>query len=70
MTARRRSANWGGPRSNAGRKPILHGAKTVACLLEPRHIDILERYGDSVDAPNRSEALRNLLDMVEEDYSL
>lgn len=65
-----REPKWGGPRDNSGRPTVLRDAKPYQFLFEDHHREILEAYGDKVEANNRSDAMRSLLEQVNEDYDL
>lgn len=53
-------SNWGGKRSNAGRKKLPDTSKKKGCTLQLSPEDI--KLIDSFKGKNRSEKLRNILD--------
>lgn len=66
----KRSPNWGGAREKSGRKAVLKDPSQVQFLLEGQHLKILDAYAEAVEAGNRSEAFRAMLEQVNEDYDL
>lgn len=62
--ARKRKAEHGGRREGAGRKPTLDKPSPTIIRLEARQLEAIDRYGRDRKIPNRSAALRAIVDEV------
>ena len=52
----------GGYRPGSGAKAVEPGGRTVAVSLYTRHLVLLDRYASAHRLPNRSAALRNMIE--------